>query len=205
MKENAPRLKVRGINVPHKSSAALCTSLFDGYFNIPNRPPAVVTNTAPSAHDIHHLLVLLFWSFGTLFSTNLKELEAGNCFDALAVQFMDCVEQINKACHPNKKRPIWLSKYGMLGLFWCHKHFVDYTYPHSLYEGGIEGKGMVKELHPLCPNAVQRGWPFKLMNAYNRQNILASLTSRFQSCSSGGLATAWQQQANIKIIPLGRM
>jgi hypothetical protein len=34
---------------------------------------------------------------------------------------------------------------------------VDYTYLHSLYEGGIEGEGMVKELRPLCPNAVRKG------------------------------------------------
>jgi hypothetical protein len=39
----------------------------------------------------------------------------------------------------------------------CRQHFVDYTYPHSLYKGGIEGEGMVKELRPLCPNAVRKG------------------------------------------------
>jgi hypothetical protein len=37
------------------------------------------------------------------------------------------------------------------------------------------------------------------MNAYNRQNILASLTSGFQSCSSRYLPTDGQHQANSKI------
>jgi hypothetical protein len=198
MKENAAWLKVRGIKFPHKSTAAERTSLVDGYYNEPNGPPAVVPNTTPSAHKIRHLLVLLFRLFGTLFSTDLKGAKAGNRFDALAVQFLNCVEDIGKACLPNKKRPIWLSKYGMMGLLRCRQHFVDYTYPHSLYEGGIEGEGMVKELRPLCPNAVRAGWPLNLMNAYNRQNILASLTSGFQSCTSHSLPTDGQHQANGK-------
>jgi hypothetical protein len=72
----------------------------------------------------------------------------------------------------------------MLGLLRCHQHFLDYTYTHSLYEGGIKEEGMVKELRPLCRNAVRAGWPINLMNAYNRQNILGSLSGGFESCTS---------------------
>jgi hypothetical protein len=64
-----------------------------------------------------------------------------------------------------------------LGLLRCRQHFIDYTLPHLLFEGGIEGEGMVKELRPLCPNAVRAGWPLCLMDAYNRQNILGSLST----------------------------
>jgi hypothetical protein len=72
-------------------------------------------------------------------------------------------------------------------------------YPHSLYEGGIEGEcSIVKEFCPFCPNAVRAGWPLNLMNAYNRQSILSSLTNGFQSCSSSGLLTDGQYQANDK-------
>jgi hypothetical protein len=132
MKENAAWLKVRGIKVAQKSSAAERTSQVDGYFNQPNGPPAVVPNITPSSIDIRHLLLLLFHIFGTLFSINLNGEKAGNCFEALALQFLDRVEQIGGACLPNKKSPIWLSKYGMMGLLRCRQHFVDYTYPHSL-------------------------------------------------------------------------
>jgi hypothetical protein len=41
-----------------------------------------------------------------------------------------------------------------------------------LFEGGIEGEGMVKDLRPLCPNAVKFHWPLNLINAYNQQNSL---------------------------------
>jgi hypothetical protein len=75
---------------------------------------------------------------------------------------------------------------------------VDYTYPHSLYEGGIEGEGIVKKLRPLCPNAVRKGWPCNLMNAYNRQNILASLNSGFKSYPSCSLPADGQHRANGK-------
>jgi hypothetical protein len=157
MKENAAWLKVRGIKVAQKSSAAKQTSQVDGYFNQPNGPPSVVPNITPSSTDIRHLLLLLFCIFGTLFSTDLNGKKAGNRFDALALQFLDRLEQIGGACLPNKKSLIWFSKYGMMGLLRCRQHFVDYTYLHSLYEGGIEGEGMVKELRPLCPNAVRKG------------------------------------------------
>jgi hypothetical protein len=75
---------------------------------------------------------------------------------------------------------------------------MDYTYPHSLYEGGLEGEGMVKELRPLCPNAARKGWPCNLMNAYNRQNILASLTSGFELYPRCSLPTDGQHRANGK-------
>jgi hypothetical protein len=120
--------------------------LVDRYFNQPNGPPSMVPNITPSSADIRHLLLLLFRIFGTLFSPDLNGEKVGNRFDALALQFLDRIEQIGRACLPNKKSPIWLSKYGMMGLLRYRQHFVDYTYPHSLYEGGIEGEGMVKEL-----------------------------------------------------------
>jgi hypothetical protein len=198
MKENAAWLKVSGIKIAQKASAAERKSQVERYFNQPNGPPSVVPNITPSSSDICHLLLLLFCIFGTLFSTNLKGKKAANRFDALALQFLDPVEQIGRACLPNKKSPIWLSKYGMMGLLRCRQHFVDYTYPHLLYEGGIEGEGMMKELRPLCPNAVRKGWPCNLMNAYNRQNILASLTSGFESYPRCSLPTDEQHRANGK-------
>jgi hypothetical protein len=196
MKENATRLKVRGIKVAQKSSSA--RRKLDGYFNQPNGPPTVVPNIIPSSSDICHLLLLLFQIFGTLFSTNLNGKKAANRFDALALQFLDWVEQIGRACLPNKKSPIWLSKYGLMRFLRCRQNFVDYAYPHSLYKGGIEGEGMVKELRPLCPNAVRKGWPCNLMNAYNCQNILASLTSGLESYPSCSLPTDGQHRANGK-------
>jgi hypothetical protein len=67
--------------------------------------------------------------FGTVYATDLKGEEAGNRFEALVVQFLDCVQQIGHACHPNKKQLIWLSNYGMLGLLRCRQHFIEYNYP----------------------------------------------------------------------------
>ena len=112
-------------------------------------------------------MVLLFHMFGTLSATNLKDNKAGKWFEATVAQFLVCVEKVGQGCHPDKRQPIWLSKYGMLGLLRCWQHFLDYTYLRSLYEGGIEGEGMVKDLHPLCPDAIRSGWPLNLMNGYN--------------------------------------
>jgi hypothetical protein len=198
MTENAAWLKVRGIKIAQKSSASERKSQVEKYFNQPTGPSSVVPNITPSSSDIRHLLLLLFRIFRTLFSIDLNGKKAGNRFEALALQFLDCVEQFGRACLPSKKSPIWLSKYGMMGLLRCCQHLVDYAYPHSLYEGGIEGEGMVKELRPLCPNAVRKGWPCNLMNAYNRQNILASLTSGFESYPRCSLPTDGQHRANGK-------
>ena len=149
-------------------------------------------------HNIRYLVLLLFRVFSALFSTELKGEQAGNRFDALVIQFLVCVYKISRAGHPDKKEPIWLSKYGLLGLLRCRQHFIDYNYPHSLYEGGIEGEGMVKELRPLCPNAVRAGWPVNLMNAYNKQNSLASLTEGFQSITHVDAPNGGIHEANGK-------
>ena len=86
----------------------------------------------------------------------------------------------------------------MPGLLQCRQHFVDYTYPHPLYKGGIEGEGMVKDLRPLCPNAVRAGWPLNLMNAYYRQNMLSSLRDGFDSTPPTSSPADGQHQANGK-------
>jgi hypothetical protein len=133
-----------------------------------------------------------------LFARDTKGVEAANRFEALVIQFLDCVERVSKACHPDQQQLIWLSKYGMLGLLRCRQHFLDYSYPHSLYERGIEGEGMVKELPPLCPNAVRAGWQLNLMNPYNRKNIVESLSSGIESVPTVGLPTSHQLDANGK-------
>ncbi len=100
----------------------------------------------PSVADMRQLWVLLYQVFGTLFATTMHGKAAGNRFDALVVQFLSSIQSLGKACHPKLKNTIWVSKYGLLGLLRCRQHFIDYTLPHSLFEGGIEGEGMVKEL-----------------------------------------------------------
>jgi hypothetical protein len=49
---------------------------------------------------------------------------------------------------------------------------------------------MVKELRPLCPNVVRAGWPLNLMKAYNRKNIVESLSSGFESVPTVGQRTS---------------
>jgi hypothetical protein len=142
-------------------------------------PPLKIV-TAVSRGEIRELIILLFQVFGTLFADDLAGIGAANRFEAVVIRFLDRLHNIGQALHPDKKHPIWLSKYGILGLLRCRQHFVDYTRVHSLYEGGIVGEGMVKELRPLCPNAVRAGWPRNLMEAYNRQNMLHGLTMGFQ-------------------------
>ncbi len=140
IKENKAWLRVRGIKVSPKTTAEKLKKIVDDHHTNPLGPPKVISDTTPTAKEMRHLIVLLFRVFGTLFSRDTKELEAANRFEALVIQFLDCVERVSKACHPDQKQPIWLSKYGMLGLLRCRQHFLDYSYPHSLYEGGIEGK-----------------------------------------------------------------
>jgi hypothetical protein len=196
--ENTGWLQLRGLPVPPKICAAELTTLVDSYFIAPTGPPEVQPFTAPAVADIRQLLVLLYQVFGTLFATTMAGEAAGNRFDALVVQFLSLIERVGHACHPKLKKDIWISKYGLLGLLRCHKHFTDYTLPHSLYEGGIEGEGMVKMLRPLCPNAVRAGWPLCLMDAYNRQNILSSLTSGFETSNTASSPCSYQHDSNVK-------
>ena len=178
VKENKGWLRSRNIKIPPKLKAKELTKLVETYHACPAGPPPIRPDTNPTATEMRRLIYLLFKVFGTLFATDLPGQLAGNRFEVLVVEFLDCIEKIGRGCHPDKKKPIWISKYGILGLLRCRQHFMDYIYIHSLYEGGIEGEGMVKELRPLCPNAVKSRWALNLMNAYNRQNILTSLATR---------------------------
>jgi hypothetical protein len=182
--DNFAWLNLRGIFPPKGMHAFELTALVDGYFQDPNGLPPVQQSTKVTRHEIRGLVMKMFRLFAALFARDLPGVEAANRFEALVVDFLERIDRLGKELHPGKDKPIWLSKYGMLGLLRCRQHFLDYTYLHSLYEGGIEGEGMVKELRPLCPNAVRAGWPRNLMQAYNRRNILNSLTSGFQTTYS---------------------
>jgi hypothetical protein len=184
IKENRAWLKVRGVKVPSVMPAQELRDMVGTYFATVDGPPPVLPSTTPTVAAMRELIFLLFRVFGALFATDLKDEVAGNRFEALAIQFLDSIDHIGRACHPDKTKPIWQSKYGLLGLLRCRQHFIDFTCLHSLYEGGIEGEGMVKELRPLCPNAVKSQWSLNLMNAYNRQTILASMTQGFEISDS---------------------
>jgi len=127
----------------------------DTYFQDPSGLPPVLSMKQVTPSDIRKLLHLCHKVFGVLFAEDLAGKEAANRFDALVLAFLEPVERVGSALHPTKETPIWLSKYRILGLLRCRQHFLDYTYVHPLYEGGLIGKGMVKELQPLCPNAVR--------------------------------------------------
>ena len=141
VKENNAWLKARGIFPPTNMSAVVRRSIVEAHHNHPTGPPPVLPNTTPSVADIRQLVLWLFRLFSCLFATDLQGEIASNRFDAIVVPFLSLVEKIGKGCHPNQKKPIWLAKYGLLGLLRCRQHFLDYTYLHSLYEGGIEGEG----------------------------------------------------------------
>jgi hypothetical protein len=103
---------------------------------------------------------------------------------------------LNKLVEPAcQKSPIWLFKYGMMGLLQCRQHFVDYTTLILYTRVALKAREWLRE---LCPNGVRKGWPCNLMNAYNRQNILASLTSGFESYPSCSSPADGQHRANGK-------
>jgi hypothetical protein len=106
VKENTAWLRVRGIKVSPKTSADEIRKIVDDHHTNPLGPPKVIREATPTAKEMRHLLVLLFRVFGALFSRDTKELEAANRFEALVIQFLDCVERIDQACHPDEKQPI---------------------------------------------------------------------------------------------------
>ena len=124
VKENNAWLKSRCIPIPTRISAKERTALVDWHFTRPGGPPPRYENTAPSVTDMRQKLCLMFQVFGTLFVTNLQGEIAGNRFEALVVQFLHCVQTMGVACYPAKKKLIWLSKYGMLGLLRCRPTFL---------------------------------------------------------------------------------
>ncbi len=114
-RENTAWLKVRGIVVPAKMPAVVRRSIVEGYFQDTSGPPDVLPITTATVNDIRYLILLLFRVFAALFSTDLKGDEAGNRFEALVVQFLSCVDKVGRACHPDKKEPIWLTKVWTVG------------------------------------------------------------------------------------------
>ena len=121
--ENMSWLKLRGILVPSTTKALALKTLVNDYFQHPDNLPAICETTEVTPLEIRALIMLLYQVFGTLFTHDLCGTQAAHRFETLVVPFVDCVTRISSKLHPTKMNPIWLLKYGFLGLLRCRQHF----------------------------------------------------------------------------------
>jgi hypothetical protein len=82
------------------------------------------------------------------------------------------MEVLDKKLHPKREKPIWIAKFNFLGLLRVCKSFPRFQHVRNLYEGGVIGEGIVKELRPLVAKGVHGRWATNLLLAHYRTSTL---------------------------------
>jgi hypothetical protein len=138
-------------------------------------PPLPIVNDplVPIGTDeIRDLVWRMFNMFRAIFCTDLCGIEAKNRATASVMRFLSHMETLDLKLHPKRAQPIWIAKFNFMGLLRVCDSFLHFNHVRNLYEGGVIGEGVVKELRPLVAKGVHHKWATNLLLAYYRHRTL---------------------------------
>jgi hypothetical protein len=181
-KECKAWLAERGIKGTSKMDAATAKEEVCGYFQ-KGITLAVVPNPGRemAGHFVRSLLLFSNALFSTIMLMDMEGYEARNRALALVSLFLSKYDFVDQNLVPDRKEPVWLAKYNILGLLRVPEHFLRHRHFRNQYEGGENGEGIVKDLRPLCPNAVRGGWSRNLILKFYRNQSLDAMCDEAKS------------------------
>ena len=106
--------------------------------------------------------------FCAIFCVDIGEEPARNRSTAAVMRFLVHIEYLDSKLNPKRKQPIWLAKFNFLGLLRVCESFSDFQHVRNLYEGGVIGEGVVKELRPLVAKGIHVNWATNLLLSHYR-------------------------------------
>ena len=146
-------------------------------------PPIAHNNSNRiEAWEMRDLMWRLFNMFRALFCVDLAGSRAKNRATASVMHFLFLMEDLDIRLFPQRKEPIWIAKFNFLGLLRTCESFERFNHVRNLYEGGILGEGMVKQLRPLVSKKVHGKWATNLLLAYYRHSSLDTLIAAVERC-----------------------
>jgi hypothetical protein len=117
------------------------------------------------------------------------------------MSFLAQVEKVDRELNPRrakKDKPMWLSMYNFVGLLRACEHFVDFRHVRNLYEGGMIGEGMVKELRPRVACGMNINWATNVIVSHYRSCSLDHIIDAVET-EGGQVAT------RNRVCPLGEL
>jgi hypothetical protein len=142
--------------------------------------PKVPVKTA----EIRDLVFRMQNMFRAIFCTDLCEIDAKNRATASVMRFLSLMESLDLKLNPKREKPIWIAKYNFLGLLRICESFEFFRHARNLYEGGVIGEGIVKQLRPLTASGVHKKWATNLLLKYYRQLTLDMLIAASDGSST---------------------
>ena len=147
----------------------------------PIQPEVVNTYPEPiSTDEIRDLVWCMYNMFRAIFCTNIDEVQAKHRATASVMRFLSRIEALDKKLNRKHVKPIWIAKFNFLGLLRVCESFVEFKHVRNLYEGGVIGEGIVKELRPLVAKGVHGRWATNLLLAHYRNCTLDHLISALE-------------------------
>jgi hypothetical protein len=176
--DNINWMCLRDVKFSSKSSAPEARAQVKQLLEMPtsSQPPVVNTPRVPvKTVEMRQLVFRMQNMFRAIFCTDLCEVQAKNRATASVMRFLSLMETLDLKLHPKREKPIWIAKYNFLGLLRVCESFEFYRHARNLYEGGVIGEGIVKQLRPLTASGVHQKWATNLLLKHYRQLTLDML------------------------------
>jgi hypothetical protein len=182
--DNHNWLYVRNIEAPDDLNAVEMRLRVEREMEKDVQPEIVCSLPEPiTTAEIRDLVWRMFNMFRAIFCLDLAAGEAKNRALASVMRFLSLMEVLDLKLNPKREKPIWIAKFNFLGLLRVCESFVQFNQVRNLYEGGVIGEGMVKELRPLVAKGVQRKWATNLLLAHYRNCTLNSIIDALEDDS----------------------
>lgn len=169
-------------NTPITEARSTISSKIEENPNLPSQEQTlsqdIVTTTS-----IRRLIWLLFQSTRSTMGTDEIGSRGRNRSTAHTMKFLHEVESIDSRLRPDRKSPVWLSKFNFVSLLRTSQHFDRYGLVRNLHEGGVEGEGAVKVLRPLFPKCPKDGWQSRFVSKCQRERSLQYMVDYVDNCS----------------------
>ena len=83
----------------------------------------------------------------------------------------------------------WSSTYTLLGILRAPRHYRDFLWISSLYEGGDMGEGVVKIIRPMSSNGIRDGWSKNLIQNYYKRDAITKIINSFGNAITKAVRT----------------
>jgi hypothetical protein len=185
--DNTNWMYLRDVKHSSKISAPEARAQVKKLLELPpsSQPPVVNTPKEPvTTGEIRQLVFRMQNMFRAIFCTDLCEYEAKNRATASVMRFLSLMESLDWKLNPKREKAIWIAKYNFLGLLRICESFELFRHARNLYEGGVIGEGIVKQLRPLTASGMHWKWATNLLLKYYRQLTLDMLIAASEGSGS---------------------
>ena len=118
-------------------------------FSLPGGPPPAVGPKGGPASNVEELLLSMSAMFALCMGPEECYPSLPDDVNRMVKIFLNCVEKFHAPLRRPNEKALWAAKYNFICLLNLKTMMSEYGMPRNLWEGGMQGEGVLRHLKPL--------------------------------------------------------